>query len=536
MTNPRHADEAFADFGQQAADDREKYGRATAFMRMWTKDAKLYGPCGDFRDLKFNDKDRTAGGLSFMVPYTEPWIEYFYGQSKYAMRPITIDLPDYRTPWFVVSFGRKWKRGKRWIQVDAVHSLEHYNWIRIWPDWYFPAEFQPSKEHVKVGGACTILKEQLAGNLIRLQGPLFAIPAGKLFDLSTWNILRNAFWPMMVNPRRTGLADTSPWTVTSAKMDKFSDIAEEVCRAENLSPTIDWFIPGEDPQPFPEFAKLDRVTMICDFVQNDPGFAFTGTIVDGLLRTGLKMADDALEWITYPILGEDRWDDYLQKGAGTLPGKPIAVYRTGQYSTVGSLDEVVHVPMATRATGGGKSQTWMNDLMVNAGNFVVGVIGSALGVVGLSLGMLTDRLKDVFFAYHSVENLSLAAEAGPLRFKETFATSDSTALSLNLWAAMWSSLWEVAGYESTLIEVSNGSPYWVGRDYRKGSPVGVERANGEVEVQYVREIHFEQKFATVPGRFQLQIGEGDAEREPGAVALGKFRKLASTLTRVALGG
>ncbi|QOV99501.1 Gp37-like protein [Rhodococcus pyridinivorans] len=532
----RHADEAFAAFGHEAQADRDLYGKPSAFMRMWTKDAKLYGPCGDFKDLKFNDKDRAPGGLSFKVPYSQPWIDYFYGQSKYAMRPITIDLPGYRTPWFVVAFGRVWHRGKRWIQVDAVHALEHYNWIRIFPDWYFPPEFQPSKEHISIGGACTVLKEQLAGNLIRLQGPLWAIPSGNLFDPNTWNLLRNAFWPMIVNPRRTGFFDTSKWTITTARMDKYMDIVDEVCRLENITPTIDWFIPGEDAQPFPEFAHLDRCTMVCDFVENDPGFAFTGTLIDGLIRTGLEMADDALEWITYPILGEDGWDDYLQKAAGTLPGKPIAVYRTGQYSTVGKLEEVVHVPMATRATGGGKSPTWINDIVVNTGNFIVGLIGAALGVPGLSLGVLTDRLKDALFAFHSVENLTLAAEAGPLRFKETFATSESTGLSLNTWASMWSSLWEVRGYESTLIEVTNGSPYWIGRDLRKGTPVGVERANSTVEVEYVREIHYEQKFAGVPGRFRLQIGEGDAEREPGSIALGKFRKLASTLTRVALGG
>lgn len=532
----RRSDEAFAHFAAEEAAERDHYGKPRARMRMWTKTGELFGPCGDFRDLDFVDKDIVAGAASWKVPDAEPWRTYFYGQSKYATRPVTIDLPGYRTPWFVVAFGRIRQGGKRWIQVDAVHATEHFAWIRIWPDWYFPPEFQPSKDDIEMGGACTVLKKQLQGNLIRLQAPLWSIPPGNLFDPNTYNLLRNALWPMIVNPRRTGLFDTSKWTITSARMDKFSDIVEEVCRAENLTPVVDWFIPGEDEQPFPEFMTLDRVTMVVDFVENGNTFAFTGTVVDGFIRTALELADDALDWITYPILGDDGWKDYLQEAAGTLPGKPIALYRTGQYSTVGRFEEVTHVPMATRATGGGKSPAWMNDLAVNAGNLVVGLIGAALGVPGLSLGMLTDRLRNVFFAFHSVENLRLADEAGPFRFKETFAASESTGLSLNTWAAMWSSLHEVRGYESRLIEVTNGSPYWVGRDLGKGTPVGVEGANGTVEVEHVREVHYSQKSAHVPGRFRLQIGDGAAEREPGAIALGKFRKLASTVTRVALGG
>lgn len=533
--NAAWAREAFAHFDAEEQADFDEYGRPSARIRFLTKTGDVYGPCGDWANLAFADKDLEAGGGSFRVPLEEPWIDYFYGQSKYATRPLVIDLPGYQSLWFVVAFGRVREKRKRWIQVDFVHASEHFNWIRIWPDWYFPPEFQPSKEHIEVGGACTVLKNQLAGNLARLQAPLWAFPSGNLLDPQTYNLLRNAFWPMIVDPRRTGFFDTSDWTMTVAKMDKFSDLMVEVCQTYNISPVITWFNPGEHEQPFPEFVKLDRPTMVVDFVQNADGFRFTGTIVDGLIRAAARMADDALEWITYPILGEDRWDGQISKGLG-LETVPVAVYRMGQYSTVGKMEETVHIPMATRATGGGKSPDWMNDLAVNAGNFVVGLIGAALGVPGLTLGSLSDRLKNILFAYHSVENLSLAAEAGPWRFKETFAASEGTGLSLNLWASMWSSLWQVRGYVSTLIEVSNGSPYWIGKTLKKGSPVGVERANGEVEVEYLREVHYEQPNPTVAGRFKLQIGEGMAEREPGALALGKIRKVFSTLTRVALGG
>lgn len=529
--------QAYADFARDVQADEATYANPRSHLRFWTKKMEVWGPCGDFEDLEFVDKENTPGGLSIKVPDNEHWRAYFYGQSRYAVRPITVDLPGYRTLWFTTSFGRIREGRKQWIQVEAVHAMEHLNWIRIWPDWYFPPEFQPSKFATGIGGAVTVCKGLLFGNLIRLQAPLFSIPTGNLFEFGTWNLLRNALWPIIVNPRGTGFSDTSRWAAVSARMDKYLDVAQEVCELNNISITMDLFIYGEDEQPFPEYAHLDRNTLIVNFVEKGPHFSFTGTVIDGLIRTVVEMADDAINWVTYPILGDNGWDDYLQEAAGTLPGKPFALYRTGKYATTGRVEQMTHIPMATRATGGGKSPGWMNDIVVNAGNFVVGWIGLALGIPGLSLGVLTDRLKDTVMAFHSVEDLRLANEAGPWRFKEAFVPSEGTGLSLNTYAAMWSTLWGVRGYQSTAIEVTNGAPYFVGRDVNKGDPIAYELPDGSVEVEHLREIRYSESSSTAGrGRFVLQIGDGRAEQEPGAIALGKFRKLASTLTRVALGG
>ncbi|MBM4549509.1 hypothetical protein GS445_07465 [Rhodococcus hoagii] len=62
-------------------------------MRFWSKTLELWGPCGDFRDLRFTDKKLSAGGLTIRVPDNEHWREYFFKQSRYAMRPISVDFP-----------------------------------------------------------------------------------------------------------------------------------------------------------------------------------------------------------------------------------------------------------------------------------------------------------------------------------------------------------------------------------------------------------------------------------------------------------
>ncbi|NKZ71954.1 hypothetical protein GTA09_21090 [Rhodococcus hoagii] len=207
-----------------------------------------------------------------------------------------------------------------------------------------------------------------------------------------------------------------------------------------------------------------------NFVEKGNRVAFTGTIIDGVIRTLLEAVDDTLGAITYPILGEDRaWNQYLQKAAGTLPGLPLALYRTGEYTNVSRVEQMTHIPLATRVTGGGKSPNWMNDLVVNAGNFIVGAIGAAFNIFGLSLGVLSDQLKDRIMAFHTREDFFLAREAGPLRFHETFVSGQGTGLSLDLMAAMSSTAWDHRGYTSAAIEVTNGAPHYIAGTSRRAT-------------------------------------------------------------------
>ncbi|OZE35599.1 MULTISPECIES: hypothetical protein [unclassified Rhodococcus (in: high G+C Gram-positive bacteria)] len=524
--------EAYAQFQSEADEDKELYGNPKPGIRFMSKYMELFARCGDFREIKFNDKSNVPGSLTMTVPDNEVWEEYFYGQSQYAVRPIVVDLPGYQTVWFTTTFARVQDRRtrKKFIQIVAVSPLEFLNWVRIFPNAWFPPEFQWPKEWSGFAPAATLLSMALTPNLIRLQAPLWSIPSGDLLDPQTYNLFRNAMWPLMVNPRKKGLFDGTPWTAGVARMDKFMDFAQDVCKTENLEMTMTWFNPGEHPQPFPEFVTLTRPTMVVDFEPMGDPLAFEGNAVGGLIRTGIAMAKDAIEWITYPILNPNDPDPELEG---------IPVYRNGQHSTIDHGEEVTHIPLATRATVGGKSPDWLNQAIVTGANLLLGVISSAAGSVipgfpVLQLGIFEDQVKDVVMAFHSQEDLRLAREAGPWRFREAFGESSVTGLSLNAYASMKTTLFDHRGYVSQSVEVSNGAPYYVGRDLKKGKPCGYETPSGKIRVEKLTEISYEYS-RTVRGRFTLQIGSGEAEREPGQLALGKIRKIGSWLTRVALG-
>lgn len=523
--------ESYAGYAEEAAEDAATLRNPKARVRFMTKDMEMYAPCGDFRDIKFADKRNATGQIVLTVPDNDVWEEYFYGQDPYAVRPIVVDLPHYRTVWFTTTFARirERKTRKKLIQVVGVHPMQFWDAMRIFPNAAFPPEFQWPKDWSGLAPAATLLASGAVPNLIRLQAALWSIPTGNLFKLETYNLLKNAMWPIMVNPRKKGLADGTEWTATTARMDKFIDVATDVCKAENIDMTWDLYIHGEDEQPFPEFFTLNRTTLIADFVRYGDPIAFEGNALTGLIRTGRKMAEDAIEWITYPILNPEDDDPELEA---------IAVYRYGTHSTVEEAEEITHIPLATRATVGGKSPEWLNQAIVTGMNLLLGAASSAASTVipgfpALELGIFEDQVTDVVMAFHSQEDLQLANEAGPWRFREA-GSFGTTGLSLNAVAEMKTTLHDNRGYQSNKITVSNGAGgYYIGKHIKKGYPLGHEDSRGRIRVDHLEEIGYEYS-RSVKGNYTLQIGSGDAEKAPGDIALGKIRKLGAWITRVAL--
>ncbi|QDF17114.1 minor tail protein [Gordonia phage William] len=541
---------AFATLTQEEQAERDVYKNPKAVVELRTKDMAVWSISGDYQELKFTDKKSAAGGLTMLLPVDDHYADYFDGQPKATVRPIVVRLPGYTTLWFITKFTRARKGLKRYYEVEAVGALEHLSWIRLWPCPWLPAEFQPIKYWFGTGPSATMCALPLAANLVRLQGNLFSIPTGNLFAPDTWNIVKNAMHPMMVNPRNKVLGDTTKWDFASWRMDEALTAFTEVAQANDLQIVYQFFDPDVDEQPFPEFIHLDRPKLIFDFVEKGQPVGWTGTLLDGFFRTGIEMGTDLLGWVLYPILGDDRYQEYLDKVQGTIANKPIAVYTTGKYSPADEYEQTTHLAMASRVTAGGKSPEWVNTLLVTGANMLLSAAGAAIGVAlvaatggaaapllpflsNLQLGAFEGVVKDTIMAFHTSEDIQRANEAGPWRFRETFAESSSTGLSMETLSGMKSAHWATRPYISHAISVQNGTPYYIGKDLQLGDLVGVQMADGRVEVEYLEEITYEDSRGA-RGKLTLQIGRPDAEREPGSIALGKIRRFGTWLTRAAL--
>ncbi|WP_264885674.1 hypothetical protein [Dietzia sp. NCCP-2495] len=492
--------------------ERDTYGHPRAHVRFMSKFMQVWSPCGDYAELKFTEKENAPGGLVILVPDDEHWGEYFYGQPRDTARPIVVDLPGWRTMWLTVSFTRTRKGKRRYIEVSAVHCIEYLNWMRIWPDPGLPAEFQPSKWRMPIGPAATVCAAIMIPELQRLQGDL---------------------WPIMTHARFYREPDNTSWTNGVYRMDKVYDAVLDICEAENLQMVPTLYIHGEDEQPFPQHHVLHRTTLIFDFVPRSNSRAFTGTLSGGLLRTGIEIAQDLFEWVQFPVA--DPQDPRAIDDLAGRDGEVFPVYSDGEWSPVDEVSQTVHIQMARRFTGGGKSPDFINDVVIGGLEALVRGIAGFFQLEGFLPDFLAERAKDVAMAFHSVKDRRADEVQGPWALHEAFTDSQATGLSLQVAQALKSTAYAHRGYTSHAITVENGMPYLVGRHIRTGWPVGVEMRDGTVEVDRVSEVTYEDS-RSARGRITLQIGSGDAELEPGMKGLTKLRRFAGWIHRVSMGG
>lgn len=521
--------ERFAQIEEQAERDRQVYGYPKAHVRMMTKHMEVAAICTDYRELKFTDKMNAAGSLQLKLPSTEKWIEAIADIHPDEVIPIIVDLPGYQTVWFVTdTYEVQDEKGAEWIDVVAINSWEFMNRMVFWASPAAPAEFQLPKEWVGIGPAISLLKYWfILPNLVRLQAPLYGLPDGDLLSLQTWNLVRNAQWPIMVKPTSI-IHDTSKIVALSTRFDVGGQAVGDILKTEGLQLTTEIYIHGESEQPFPDIMILERTTIIIDIVEKADLRAFTGTFVDGIIRTGLEILDGGLSWLAYPVLTQDDYSDYFQSLAGTLPYKPWIVFHKG---TVRTSKIGKHKPMASRATVGGHSPEWVNKLAVAASNALLGLLGMAIGLPGLGIGILEDEVKDVALAFHTWEDQARARRSGPWRFREVFKEA-SSGLSLDALAAIKIALFENRGYESHEITVTNGRPFYLGLHLGLGDPCGFEK-RGKIHTDYLYAIGYQD----TPGKrgdVVMQIGDGTRDLAPGALALGKIRSLGTALNKMAL--
>lgn len=262
-----------------------------------------------------------------------------------------------------------------------------------------------------------------------------------------------------------------------------------------------------------------------DIVPSARQVQFTGTVLDGAIRKAIKIADDAWDWLTYPFLSpegsilEDLEGDPLKMG--------IPVYRSGQWSPITDATRTITYPTSSRSTVGGKSPDWVNTIVADGLGVAVSAIGSAVGLPGLRLGFLEKMAENRILAYHSIEDRALAAEAGRWRMRESFAGSQTTALTLQAAEAAKSDRWANRGRVSRQVTVVNGSPYFVGRHLRVGRPVAIEHDDGTATVETVAGIDHD-------GNGPVTVSLSHPEpSEPGAYALGETRKVAGWVNRLA---
>lgn len=161
-------------------------------VRIFDKYYDLAEFAQDYMDLEFTIKRNGAGALSMTLPGDSLCRDHIFNNvdGADAIIPIIVDTAGFQwsgqvdTASIVLD-----ENGIETIEITALHDWEWCNRIAMWPSPFAPLEAQFPKRMIGIGPAATIIKTFYRANLIRLQLPLWRMPAlNELFDAESFNL------------------------------------------------------------------------------------------------------------------------------------------------------------------------------------------------------------------------------------------------------------------------------------------------------------------------------------------------------------
>jgi len=344
--------------------------RQPPVTRIWDKDHELVGQVFGEIGAEYEDLLNDTGQGDLSLFNSHPMAGWFSDELEEEEDVhITVDAAYWRWHGKAESIEEALEEdGLEYIKIHWLHGFEHAKKIVCFANPFLPAIVQYPKIWAYAGPAATGIKLLLFLNLWRRFSPNWVQLPDNLFDPASWLAnLNPANWPQVVNPRNTGLADSSMWTVISTRFGLFYDAVKDTLNDSNLQLTATRWVPG-DEQPAPEAFILTKPTIVWDVVDKSGVRGPTGTALDGLLQLVGTIASDYLNEIVEAVNPGDAPDEYKRDNwFGTIPEWPWVCWRSSMYyarergtgiSGVKAWRKIQHKALAGAIVTGGKSPSW----------------------------------------------------------------------------------------------------------------------------------------------------------------------------------
>ncbi|QDF15392.1 minor tail protein [Gordonia phage Mollymur] len=161
-------------------------------IRIFDKFYDLAEFAQDYLDLEFTLKRNGTGALALSLPGDTACRDHIFNNpdGADAIIPIVVDTAGVQwsgqidTAAIVLD-----DEGVETIEITALHDWEWCNRVAMWPSPFAPLEAQFPKRMIGIGPAATIIKTFYRANLVRLQLPLWRMPAlNEIFDEGLINL------------------------------------------------------------------------------------------------------------------------------------------------------------------------------------------------------------------------------------------------------------------------------------------------------------------------------------------------------------
>lgn len=512
--------------------DEQQRREQTCLIRYYDKYLEEVGEEGAYSSIQCTWKRRGAGGLKMTIPRPDMvHFDHFFHNpdGDDATIPITVNIPGKRWDGFVTRAALlRDEFGVETVDIEAIHCKQHHATTLMYPSPFAPIWAQWPRHMIGIGPLVTQWMVYYACNLIRQQ----ALGAPESWtDAPDW-AKQDALWPIAIKPVDI-LHDTSPWRALIARMDPGDSLFLPAAEGSGVMFDAQFFLPGEDEQPAPEYFWLERPTVVLSAENFDALTGPTGTLLDGLLGWFEEWIDDTTP-VRYPnFAAQSEYEAvYGNRGPlGTVRGLPWVWFLEGEYSGIGTSEVAIHKPTATHVVVGGKSPGWVNAAIEFAIKQLLAWLGMLIGLPGLD-ALYRGQLDDVFLAWAVYEDRERTRRAGPFAFKEIYITGSDKAYTLDGVMAGLGGLHQTRGYTSKKVSVDPlGGSYVFGRDYDLGHQIGFQVGADLLFTDYVDEATFTDD-RTTAADLALVIGDGSDEEDSLVKAWDQMGSLAAAIKQL----
>jgi len=503
--------------------------RSVPLVRIWDETWTLKSVLLGEIDASFEEKLNDTGTGTITLFGTHPLKNWLIDQSNLdADVHVTVDAP-FKVRWSGKCSQISYKsddKGFTYIILTFLAEYEHVKKIICYSNPLLPPEFQFPKIYMWAGPSIFGIQTLIFLNLMRRFLPLWKLPEN-IFDPASWLAnLNPANWPIICMPGNF-FTDTSEWCVLATRFGNLHDAISYTMKCAGLQLQAIRWLPG-DPQPASSWFVLTQPTLVLNLVNKSGFVGPTGTVIDGLLETTSVLLATGISEVQQAIAA-DANPTYLEPTFfGTIQTQPWVVWQNGLktgLSGIQTWEMDIHKPLAVTIVTGGKSPGWVNDALNAAANTIIGYIGDVIANASIGAGLLDSTIDDVILAFAAVTDPFRVAGMGTNCYGEHWAPSTDTAYSLSMIQDIVNGFWDTRGYTTFKINVINGAPYWVGKDFDLGDRVGAEIGDtGYIYVDNVYTLKLSWSRTQDP-RWDITIGNGLPKESPVAFLSYQFAQI-----------
>ena len=454
-------------------------------------------------------------------------------QCRKELVGITVEVGPVRWAGFVDHTKYSYKDGKRTLTANCLGIYDILNYIYVYPLWFLPLQAQPISHAVYIGPIVSVIESMVAEQAMRLQSGIWEFVNNALSlnpDMRTWfgTLLRdnptafNALKTPIYVVRTPYLKDTSMLVARTVRMEKVGAVIEDMTKAYGVNVVMDLWMPG-DPQPS-EYANLTQPTYVLSVKDRLTTTGPTNTILDSIVKTVVDLTGSFFGEIKGVIEQAPGAEGvFISDLLGVDFDEPIAVLVDGPDSPMMEFDIDDYHPRGHTMILGGRSPTWVNNLINITLSWLLDSLMIFIGIAGVPSNLLDGFLNDAFLAFQAIQLFDRRNEIGPYGRPENFLPTAAAPYNIEAIFSFINHIWDTRGWRSATAKFRNGYPYSLGKHFVPGGLMSIA-SQGELYTDYVEHV-FIRDNRNERAEIIVQIGDSKALEGP----LAKTQRFATGL-------